>query len=147
MSEEKLTQQQLQALSAKFQQFQYQADSIAQQLNLLQVTIRDLESALTTISALKDETAGKEILVPIGFGSFINSTITNTDKVVIGIGAGISVEKKNDDARAFLEKRKSELIKYNEQMNSTLEKLGSEMQNIQKIAQKHQQTQQPMHAE
>jgi len=147
MSEEKLTPQQVQALSEKFQQFQYQAESIAQQLNVLQITIRDLETALITITALKDEPAGKETLVPIGFGSFVNATLTNPEKVVIGIGAGVSVEKKIDEAKALLEKRKGELTKYQEQMNSTLEKLGSEMQNIQKIAQKHQQTQQPMQAE
>jgi prefoldin alpha subunit len=147
MSEEKLTQQQVQALSDRFQQFQYQAESIAQQLNVLQITIRDLETALTTITALKDEPAGKETLVPIGFGSFVNATLTNPDKVVIGIGAGVSVEKKIDDAKALLEKRKVELTKYQEQMNTTLEKITSEMQNIQKIAQKHQQTQQPLHAE
>lgn len=147
MSEEKLNQQQIQALSDRFQQFQYQAESIAQQLNVLQITIRDLETALITITALKDEPAGKETLVPIGFGSFVNATLTNTDKVVIGIGAGVSVEKKIADAKALLEKRKGELIKYQEQMNSTLEKITSEMQNIQKIAQKHQQTQQSMHAE
>jgi prefoldin alpha subunit len=147
MSEEKLTPQQIQALSERFQQFQYQAESIAQQLNVLQITIRDLETALATITALKDEPAGKETLVPIGFGSFVNATLTNTDKVVIGIGAGVSVEKKIDDAKALLEKRKVELTKYQEQMNSTLEKITSEMQTIQKIAQKHQQTQQPLHAE
>lgn len=147
MSEEKLTPQQVQALSEKFQQFQYQAESIAQQLNVLQITIRDLETALITITALKDEPAGKETLVPIGFGSFVNATLTNPDKVVIGIGVGVSVEKKIDDAKVLLEKRKVELIKYQEQLNSALEKLGSEMKNIQKIAQKHQETQQPMHAE
>ena len=147
MSEEKLTPQQVQALSERFQQFQYQAESIAQQLNVLQITIRDLETALITITALKDEPAGKETLVPIGFGSFVNATLTNPEKVVIGIGAGVSVEKKIDEAKALLEKRKGELTKYQEQMNGTLEKLGSEMQNIQKIAQKHQQTQQPMQAE
>lgn len=147
MSEEKLTQQQIQALSERFQQFQYQAESIAQQLNVLQITIRDLETALITITALKDEPAGKETLVPIGFGSFVNATLTNPEKVVIGIGAGVSVEKKIDDAKALLEKRKGELIKYQEQMNSTLEKLSSEMKNIQKIAQKHQESQPSMHAE
>ena len=148
MSDEKLTQQQLQDLAQRHQQYQYQAESIAQQMNMVQLTIKDVETALTTITALKDETPGKEMLVPIGFSSFVNATLTNTDKVVIGIGAGVSVEKKTDDAKAFLEKRKDELTKYNEKLNEAISKLAQEIQNIEKLAQRYQQPpQQPMRAE
>ena len=144
---DKLTPQQLQELGAKHQQYQYQAESVAQQMNMVQLTVKEVETALTTIAALKDEPAGKETLVPIGFGSFVSATLTNPGKVVIGIGAGVSVEKKVDDAKVLLEKRKDELSKYNEQLNTTLTRLGQELENIEKIAQKHEQSQQPMRAE
>ncbi len=148
MTDEKLTQQQLQELAQRHQQYQYQAESVAQQMNMVQLTIKDVETALTTITALKDETPGKEMLVPIGFSSFVNATLTSTDKVVIGIGAGVSVEKKTDDAKAFLEKRKDELTKYNEKLNEAISKLAQEIQNIEKLAQRYQQPpQQPMRAE
>jgi prefoldin alpha subunit len=148
MSDGKLTQQQLQDMAARHQQYQYQGEAIAQQLNMVKITIKDVETALTTITSLKDETAGKEILVPIGFSSFVNATLTNPDKVVIGIGAGVSVEKKTDDAKAFLEKRKDELNKYYEQLNNALGKLAGEMQSIEKVLQQSQgQPQQPMRAE
>jgi prefoldin alpha subunit len=148
MSDGKLTQQQLQDMAARHQQYQYQGEAIAQQLNMVKLTIKDVETALTTITSLKDETAGKEILVPIGFSSFVNATLTSPDKVVIGIGAGVSVEKKTDDAKTFLEKRKDELNKYYEQLNNALGKLAGEMQNIEKVLQQSQaQPQQPMHAE
>src|SRR3972149_8051410 len=148
MTDEKLTQQQLQELAQRHQQYQYQAESIAQQINMVQMTVKDVETALITITALKDETPGKEMLVPIGFSSFVNATLTNTDKVVIGIGAGVSVEKKTEDAKAFLEKRKDELTKYNEKLNEAISKLAQEIQNIEKIVQKYQQPQQqPMRAE
>ncbi len=148
MNDDKLTQQQMQDLAIRHQQFQYQAEAISQQMNMLKITIKDVETALTTITSLKDVPAGKETLVPIGFGSFVNATITNPDKVVIGIGAGVSVEKKTDEAKVFLEKRKEELTKYFEQMNNALAKLSQELQNIEKMAQRFQQSQQqPMHAE
>ncbi|VVB84415.1 Prefoldin subunit alpha [uncultured archaeon] len=147
-----LTQQQLQEMASRHQQYQYQAESLAQQMNMVQMTIKDVDTALITIEALKDEPAGKETLVPIGFGSFVNATLTSPDKVVIGIGAGVSVEKKIDDAKVLLEKRKDELTKYNEQLNGTLAKIAQELQNIEKVAQRYQQShqqaqQQPMHAE
>jgi prefoldin alpha subunit len=148
MTDEKLTQQHLQDLAQRHQQYQYQAESIAQQMNMVQLTIKDVETALMTITALKDEIPGKEMLVPIGFSSFVNATLTSTDKVVIGIGAGVSVEKKTDDAKAFLEKRKDELTKYNEKLNEAISKLAQEIQNIEKLAKRYQQpSQQPMRAE
>ncbi len=148
MTDEKLTQQQIQELAVRHQQVQYQAESVAQQMNMVQLTIKDVETAITTISSLKDERAGKEILVPIGFSSFVNATLGNPEKVVIGIGAGVSVEKKTDDAKILLEKRKDELTKYLEQLNTAISKLAGEMQNIEKIVQMHQAAQQqPMRAE
>ncbi len=145
-----LTQQQLAELSEKHQVYQYQAESLAQQINMVKLTIRDVETALTTITALKDEPAGKETLVPVGFGSFVKATLTNPNTVVVGVGAGVSIEKNIDDAKAFLDKKKDELNKYLEQLNGTIAKIGQELQNIQKLVQKHQQAQQaqqPMQAQ
>lgn len=147
MSDAVLTQQQLQELAGRHQQYQYQAEAIGQQINMLKLTLKDLETALATITALKDETAGKETLVPIGFGSFVNATLTSTDKVVIGVGAGVSVEKKTEDAKIFLEKRKEELTKYFEQLNNAFSKLAEEMQNIERTVQMQQQSQTPLSAE
>lgn len=147
MSDEKLTQQQLQELAGMHQQYQYQAEAIGQQMNMLKITLKDLETALTTIASLKDVPAGKEMLVPVGFGSFVNATLVTPDKVVIGIGAGVSVEKKTDDAKVILDKRKDELNKYYEQLNNAFTKLASEMQGIEGIMEKHARTQQPMRAE
>ncbi|VVB89682.1 Prefoldin subunit alpha [uncultured archaeon] len=147
MSDGALTQQQIQELAGMHQQYQYQAEAIGQQMNMLKLTLKDLDTALETITALKEEEPGKETLVPIGFGSFVNATLTSTDKVVIGIGAGVSVEKKTEDARIFLEKRKEELTKYFEQMNNAYAKLAGEMQNIEKAVQAQQQSQAQMRAE
>lgn len=144
MTDDKLTQEQLQELAIRHQQYQYQAESIAQQMNMVKITIKDIETALTTVAALKDETAGREVLVPIGFGSFVNATLTSPDKVVIGIGAGVSVEKKTDDAKTLLEKRKDELTKYHDQLNNAFTRLAGEMQNIERVLQRQAQVQQQM---
>jgi prefoldin alpha subunit len=142
-----LTQQQLEELSQKHQVYKHQAESISQQINVVGMTIKDVETALITITTLKDETAGVETLVPIGFGSFVKANLANTDTIVVGIGAGVSVEKKIDDAKSFLERKKNELTKYQEQLNNTIAKLAQELQNIEKSALKHQQSQQPVRAE
>ncbi len=144
---DKLTQQQVQELAVRYQQYQYQAEAMAQQMNMVNVTVQEVETALTTITVLKEEPAGRETLVPIGFGSFVSATLTSPDKVVIGIGAGVSVEKNVDDAKVLLEKRKDELTKYYETLGSTVTKLTQEMQKIQAVLEKEVQPQQPMRAE
>ena len=150
-----LTQQQIQELSTRYQQMQSQAEGLSQQVNMLQITLRDVETALTTVDALKDETADKETLVPIGFGSFVNATLKNPDKIVVGVGAGVSVEKNVGDAKALLDKRKEELTKYHDKLNENLTKFAQELQNIQAVMQQQaqlhqaaqgQQPQQPMRA-
>jgi prefoldin alpha subunit len=145
-----LTQQQLGELSQRHQVYKHQAESISQQINVVGMTIKDVETALITITTLKDESAGIETLVPIGFGSFVKANLVNTGTIVVGIGAGVSVEKNIDDAKSLLEKRKDELTKYQEQLNNTIAKLAQELQNIEKLVYKHQQSQQsqqPMRAE
>ncbi len=152
-----LTREQLAELTEKHRNYQYQAEAVSQQLNMVNITIKDVDTALITISALINEPQQKETLVPIGFGSFVRANLLNPDVIIVGIGAGVSIEKKIDDAKSFLEKRKEELTKYNEQLNTTMSKLAQELQNIEKIAQKHQQQlqqqakhqqqQQPMRAE
>lgn len=134
-----LTQPQLQELSAKYQQMQSQAEALSQKANMLQITIQDVETALITVDALKNETDDKETLVPIGFNSFVNVTLKNPDKIIVGIGAGISVEKNVDDAKVHLDNRKEELVNYHEKLNGDLAKFAQELQNIQMIMQ--QQTQ------
>src|SRR5660397_143383 len=96
-----LNQQQLTELSEKHQVYKHQAESISQQINMVGLTIKDVETALTTITTLKDESAGIETLVPIGFGSFVKANLINTDTIVVGIGAGVSVEKNIDDAKSL----------------------------------------------
>jgi len=145
-----LTQQQIAELSEKHQAYQYQAEAIAQQINMVKMTIKDVETALVTITSVKDEPAGKETLVPIGFGSFVKANLSDPGKVIVGVGSGVSVEKKAEEAKVFLENRKDELTKYLEQLNNTISKLGQELQNIQRLVQKHQQasqSQQPMRAQ
>jgi len=139
---EMLSQQKLAELSEKHQVYQYQAQSLSQQIEMVKMTIKDVETALFTINAIKDEPAGKETLVPIGFGSFVKATLTNPDTIVVGIGSGVSIEKKTGEAQVFLEKRKDELTKYHEQLSTTITRIAQEMQGIEKLVQKHQQSQQ-----
>ena len=46
---------------------------------------------------------------PIGMGIYVQSTINADAKFLVNVGAGISIEKKRDDALTFIESRLREL--------------------------------------
>jgi prefoldin alpha subunit len=92
------------------------------------------------MSNLKNE-QGHDALIPIGAQIYVKGTISDTSKVLIGLGAGISVEKTVEQASADLEARVSnmqklltslrdEYTKIAEKVNSLRSQLGETAQEI-----------------
>ena len=71
----------------------------------------DLTYANMTLDALEKEKENAELLVPIGSSSYIKVKLANTDKVIVGVGAGVSIEKTVPEAKEIVKERLSELEK------------------------------------
>lgn len=123
-------------LLAAYQQYQAQADGIMQQLSLTQMTAEGLERALLAVEALDTAQVGQEILVPIGSGSFIHGSLASKEKVVLNVGAGVSIEKTAAEAKDILKVRKAEVLEGSKKLNEVLAKIDQEMQKIQALMQK-----------
>ena len=78
---------------------------------MLNAAITDLSYANMTLDGVEKERENSELLVPIGGGSYVKMKLANSDKVVVGIGAGVSVEKQLPEAKAVLKERLEELEK------------------------------------
>ena len=124
-------------LLAAYQQYQAQADGIMRQLSLTQVTAEGLERASAAVDALDKAEVGQEILVPIGSGSFIHATLASKEKVVLNVGAGVSIEKNAAEAKDILKVRKAEVLEGSKKLNEVLAKIDQEMQKIQAIMQQY----------
>jgi prefoldin alpha subunit len=122
-------------LLAAYQQYQAQADGIMQQLNLTQITAEGLERALVAVEALDKAHVGQEVLVPIGSGSFIHGSLASKEKVVLNVGAGVSIEKTAAEAKDILKVRKAEVLEGSKKLNAVLAKIDQEMQKIQAVMQ------------
>ena len=85
------------------------ADALQNRINLVSAAITELAFASTTIEGLEKEKSGAPLLVPVGGGSFIKAEVATTETMVVGIGAGVSVETSRDEARQTVEKRMAEL--------------------------------------
>lgn len=102
-------QNELRRLTAEIELLQNQATVHNQNLELLTVSLAEMRQTVETLEQIKNTEEGREILMPLGTGSFIKSTLKQNDRVIIGIGAGFSIEKEIDEAKAIVDKRIQEM--------------------------------------
>ena len=114
--------QRLEALVNELNTYQGQAEVLQQQIDTLNATITELSVAMDTLATVKGQD-NKETLVPIGAGSFLITDLKNTDEVIIGLGAGVAVRKKIDDAKDTIIEQMTELEELRDKMSSDLQKI------------------------
>jgi prefoldin alpha subunit len=127
---------------AAYQQYQAQAEAIARQLGLTQLTAEGLDRALRAVEAMETAEVDNEMLVPIGSGSFIHAKLASKEKVVLNVGAGVNIEKTPAEAKESLKIRKAEVAEGSKKLNEMLGKIDQEMQRIQAIMEKFEESQQ-----
>lgn len=98
-------------LSIEMRLLEQSAEMLQQRINMLTAAITDLSYALITLESVEKEKENSELLVPIGGNSYLKAKLAAPDKAVMGIGAGISVEKTLQDAKAMVTARLEELEK------------------------------------
>jgi len=113
-------------------------EALQNRINLVNAAIAELSFASATIIGLEKEKKGKPLLVPIGGGSFVKAQISTTETMVVGMGAGVSVEKPRDEAKETIEKRISELEKsrntLEQQLSQVLERMRSNKQQLNDVS-------------
>lgn len=126
-SNQELSKEDIQKMSTQFQQLQYQADALSQQLNMVSASLAESEKAINTITGFEGVEDGQEILIPIGSGTNIMAKLLKPDTVIMEIGAGISMEKDLDNAKKSLEIQKEELTKFHQTTQNNLEQIATKM--------------------
>jgi len=131
------SEEEIRRLLAAYEQYQAQADGISHQLGLSQIAAQGLESALAAVDAMQEADVGQEILVPIGSGSFIHGKLASKENVILNVGAGVSIEKRSEEAIEILKTRKNEVLEGSKKLTEVLAKIDQEMQKIQGIMQQY----------
>ncbi|AKB13186.1 MAG: prefoldin subunit alpha [Methanosarcina thermophila] len=129
-------------LAARYQEFQRQAETLRQQMNMVQASITSCDQTIVTINELKAASEGGKItetMVPVGFGSFVHAEIKNADRIIVDLGSGFSAEKTADEAIETLNRRKEQLMKILQQMNASLTHYVQGMQALESEAARLQQ--------
>ncbi len=93
----------------EFALYEAQIKTLAENLELIEVSIVELKKVEEGLKVIKDAKVGSEILVPMGPDSFINAKITDTKNVIIGLGSGVAAKKSIGAAIMDMEERIKEL--------------------------------------
>lgn len=133
MSSSPGSEEEVRRLVLAYQQYQAQAEALVRQINFMQLTGEGLDRALGAVDAMDKAEEGQEMLVPIGSGSFVRALLASREKVVLNVGAGVSIEKTAPEAKETLKARKTEVSEGLKKLNEVLSKVDQEMQKIQAI--------------
>jgi prefoldin alpha subunit len=87
------------------------AETLQSRMNMINAAATDLRYAQTTLDGLEKENEKSEILVPVGGTSYIRARLDNPNQVIVGMGAGVSVEKTREEAKAIIKRRLEDLEK------------------------------------
>ncbi len=131
------TEEKIRELITRIQINQQRMDALQQQANLIQLSLNDLDNALKALTTLEGKGEGQEMLVPIGADSFVHAKLSDPDKVIIGLGSGVSVEKGVADSKGIIQGRRSELEKVLLDTSGVMEQVASELVRLQQEAQKY----------
>ncbi|MDH7563747.1 MAG: prefoldin subunit alpha [Candidatus Bathyarchaeota archaeon] len=96
-------------LSLESRILEQRAEAIQSRINMVSAVIADLNYSSVTLEGLEKERENAELLIPIGGESYAKARLVTPDKVIVGIGAGVSVEKRLQEAKEIMKKRLEDL--------------------------------------
>jgi prefoldin alpha subunit len=103
--------EELRRLSVEMRYLEQTAETLQQRISMINAALTDLTYASATLDGIEQEKENAEMLVPIGGSSYVKVKLAEPDKVIVGLGAGVSVEKSLADAKATMKERLDELEK------------------------------------
>jgi prefoldin alpha subunit len=80
-------------------------------LDYVAAALSETLTAISTLEGTRGRSDDTETLLPIGSGSFVKAKIADAKNIVIGVGAGVCIEKPLEDSMKDLRVRSSELEK------------------------------------
>ena len=111
MAERDKGEEELRKLSVEMRYLEQTAETLQQRIGMVNAAITDLTYASMTLDGIEKEKENSELLVPIGGNAYVKAKLADTNKVLVGMGAGVSVEKTLAEAKVALKERLEELSK------------------------------------
>lgn len=131
------SEEELRRLSVEMRFLEQTAEAIQSRINAVNAVMTDLTYASMTLEGLEKEKENAELLVPIGGNSYIKAKLESPDKIIVGMGAGISVEKTLQESKEIIKKRLENLentrASYQQQLAQVAEKIGKDREKFESL--------------
>ncbi|MEM2105066.1 MAG: prefoldin subunit alpha [Candidatus Bathyarchaeia archaeon] len=112
--------EELRKLNMEMRFLEQTAETIQSRINMVNAVITDLTYASMSLEGLEKEKENAELLVPIGGSSYIKVRLGSSDKVIVGMGAGVSIEKTLQEAKEIIKSRLENLEKTRDSLQNQL---------------------------
>jgi prefoldin alpha subunit len=133
-----MTEEEARRLSVEMRLLEETANALQSRINMVDAAIADLSYADSTLEGLRKNNVGSKLLVPIGGNSYIKAKLDDPDKVIVGMGAGVSLEKTFQEAKEVIKKRLEGLEKTKESLQQRFgqvaQKITEDRAELQEIA-------------
>jgi len=124
-------------LSVELRYLEQTAETIQSRINMINAVLTDLAYANMALEGAEKEKENSELLVPIGGSSYLKAKLENPDKVVVGMGAGVSVEKTLQEAKEIIKKRRENVEKSSlslqQQLSQVIEKINEDREQFESL--------------
>ena len=127
MAQRDKAEEELRRLSVEMRYLEQTAETLQQRIGMVNAAITDLTYANMTLDGIEKEKENAELLVPIGGSSYVKVKLADSNKVIVGMGAGVSIEKTLQETKTTLKERLDELEKT---MNSAQQQFSKVVERI-----------------
>ncbi len=134
MSQEQ--EKQLRRLVTEIRMMEGTVQVLEQRLQLLNASVAELRLAQGSLGELKNVEPQNPLLVPVGGGVFMNAMLGDLSKVIVGIGADVSVEMGHDKAVEDIVGRLQEMEKAQASVQEQLGQIYAQLETHQGMAER-----------
>lgn len=114
--------QKLEQMVTEINQLQQQGETITQQIEQLNTSLADITTAQEAVKGIKGA-VGKETLVPIGAGCFIETELKSED-IIVGVGSDVAIKRTREETEETLKQDKEEVQKLINSLTEQLQKIN-----------------------
>jgi prefoldin alpha subunit len=127
---------QLRQLVTEMRMMEGSVNTLQQRLQMVVSSVSELRVAKQSLEDLKGIKPGSNLLVPVGGAAFINASLGDFDKVVVGIGADVSIEMAYNDAVKDVNERLDEMEKAQGSIEQQLGQIMAQLEAHQNMAER-----------
>ena len=117
------------------------ARALQARLEIVNAALNEFSLASTTLEGVKTQKTDEDALIPVGGGSYVRVKLSDISKIVMGVGAGVAVEKPIEDSVNEFKERITDLDKartsLQEQLSQALFRIEEGREKLGELVKKH----------